>query len=369
MAMTDRPQSPTADEGIAAVTAEGHTYKSALQRLQYVQIAAPAPGHAVLVAQGVWWGRIPLPLDLDHINVWLLETADGYVVVDTGMASDAGKEAWQQIETQLCSRMPLCAVLVTHIHPDHLGLAAWLQQRHDIPVVMSKRTHEQAVALLADTSGIDMAAELRAFLRRYGVAESQSGRGLFSPQRFARMVSGLPDVSRYLGDDETLPWNSDIWTALETNGHAEGHLCLNDCAHRLLISGDQVLPAISPNIGLGWRNQDLNPLGSYLSSLERLRRLDRDTLVLPSHGEPFYGLRDRIDDLRNHHLQQLENIVVACHLPQAVVDILPIMFRRVLKGMHFLLALAEALAHLEYLVHESRLRRVTDDAGVVRYVA
>jgi glyoxylase-like metal-dependent hydrolase (beta-lactamase superfamily II) len=366
--MADRPLTPAADEDAAAVTAEGLTYKSDPQRLQYVQIAAPAPGQAVAVAQGVWWGRIPLPLELDHINVWLLETTAGYVVIDTGMAAEMGKQAWQQIEAQLCSRMPLCAVVVTHIHPDHLGLAAWLQQRHGIPVLMSKRTHEQAIELLSDPASTDASGQMAAFLRRHGVPETQSGRGLFSPQRMARMVSGLPQVATYLSDAETLPWNGDIWTALETNGHAEGHLCLYDCVHRLLISGDQVLPAISPNIGLGWRNQDRNPLDSYLSSLQRLRRLDRDTLVLPSHGEPFYGLRDRIDDLSNHHLRQLENLVVACRSPQSVVDILPLMFRRVLKGMHFLLALAEALAHLEYLVHADRLRRVEDD-GVVRYVA
>jgi glyoxylase-like metal-dependent hydrolase (beta-lactamase superfamily II) len=367
MAMTDCPQSPATEADSAGVTAEGLAYKSDPQRLQYVGIAAPAPGQAVAVAQGVWWGRIPLPLELNHINVWLLETANGYVVVDTGMAVDIGKEAWQQIEAQLCPRMPLCAVLVTHIHPDHLGLAAWLQQRHDIPVLMSRRTHEQAVELLSDTGGAT-SEEVAAFLHRHGVAETQGGRGLFAPHRFARMVSGLPSVSRYLGDSDTLPWNADTWTALQTDGHAEGHLCLSNCAHRLLISGDQVLPTISPNIGLGWRNQDLNPLGSYLSSLERLRRLDRDTLVLPSHGHPFYGLRDRIDDLREHHLRQLESLVAACQTPQSAVDILPVMFRRVLKGMHFLLALAEALAHLEYLVHAARLRHIVE-GGVVRYVA
>jgi glyoxylase-like metal-dependent hydrolase (beta-lactamase superfamily II) len=145
-------------------------------------------------------------------------------------------------------------------------------------------------------------------------------------------------------------------------------LCLHDVAHRVLISGDQVLPSISPNIGLTWNSQDTNPLGSYLSSLERLRRLDRDTLVLPSHGQPFYGLRARIDDLRQHHLQQLDRLVTVCATPRTVFELLPVMFRRVLKGMHFLLAVAEALAHVEYLVYEARLRRVTDETDVVRYV-
>jgi glyoxylase-like metal-dependent hydrolase (beta-lactamase superfamily II) len=367
--MTEPPQPPVSDEGTAAgaVTAEGHAYASAPQRLQFIEIAPPAPGAAVRIAPGVWWARIPLPIDLDHINVWLLETAEGFVIVDTGMAAEVAKEAWEQIDAQLLRDRRVCAVVVTHIHPDHLGLAAWLQERHGVPVLMSRRTEEQAQMMFGNAAP-EMVDGMLEFLRKLGVAELPQARTLFTPQRFARMVSGMPRVKQHIADKQALPWNSDTWTALETGGHAEGHLCLNDCAQRLLISGDQVLPSISPNIGLGPHNQDLNPLNTYLSSLERLRRLDRDTLVMPSHGQPFYGLRDRIDDLRRHHLEQLDRLVTECRTARTVVDLLPVMFRRVLKGMHFMLAIAEALAHLEYLVHESRLRRVTDAAGVVRYI-
>jgi glyoxylase-like metal-dependent hydrolase (beta-lactamase superfamily II) len=367
--MTEGPQSLLSQASSTAdpMTAEGHALPSRSQRLQYIEIDPPAPGSAVLVTPGVWWARVPLPIDLDHINVWLVETAEGLVIVDTGMAAEVAKDAWQQIEAQLLQAQRVCAVLVTHIHPDHLGLAAWLQQRHGVPVLMSSRTEEQAQLLLSDPAP-DMADEAAAFFRKMGALEPPLGRGLFAPQRFTRMVSGMPQVTHHVEDNQTLPWNGDVWTALQTDGHAEGHLCLNDCAHRLLISGDQVLPSISPNIGLTWRNQDLNPLASYLSSLERLRRLDRDTLVLPSHGRPFYGLRERIDELRQHHLHQLLQLVAACQTPRTVIELLPVMFRRVLKGMHFLLAVAEALAHVEYLVYEARLQRSTDSDGVARYV-
>src|SRR5262249_54557054 len=160
-------------------------------------------------------------------------------------------------------------------------------------------------------------------------------------------------------------WGAHEWTALETNGHAEGHLCLSNDATGVLISGDQVLPTISPNISYTYRTHDTNPLGSYLASLERLRTLPENTLVLPSHGRPFYGLQQRLDDLRSRHEQQLDMLVGACAEPKSGGEVLPLMFRRELKGFHLFLALGEALAHLEYLVHAGRVARRTIE-GVVR---
>jgi glyoxylase-like metal-dependent hydrolase (beta-lactamase superfamily II) len=134
----------------------------------------------------------------------------------------------------------------------------------------------------------------------------------------------------------------------------------------VLISGDQVLPSISSNISYGFRFGDPNPLLSYLDSLQRLRALPADTLVLPSHGLPFYGLQQRIDDLTTHHEEQLAKVEERCREPQTAVDILPFMFRRELKGMHLFLALGEALAHLEYLAQQRRVERV-ESAGIIRY--
>jgi glyoxylase-like metal-dependent hydrolase (beta-lactamase superfamily II) len=139
-------------------------------------------------------------------------------------------------------------------------------------------------------------------------------------------------------------------------------------AARVLISGDQVLPSISSNISYGFHIADANPLGSYLDSLQRLRALSPDTLVLPSHGVPFHGLQQRIDDLTMHHEEQLTKVAERCREPQTAAELLPTMFRRELKGMHLFLAFGEALAHLEYLVQAGRLQRATS-AGVIRYAA
>jgi glyoxylase-like metal-dependent hydrolase (beta-lactamase superfamily II) len=314
----------------------------------------------------VRWGRIPLPIDLNHINVWLIDTQAGCIVVDTGLAAPIGKDAWQAIERDYFSQQPLCAVFVTHIHPDHIGLAGWLQQRHGVPVWMSQRTHELARIMLGGEGGeqLAMAGE---FFRSHGLTDESKVKATFRPGRFASMASGVPSVERFIADSEVLRWGAGDWTALETNGHAEGHLCLSNPALRVLISGDQVLPTISSNISFLFGNGDPNPLGSYLSSLQRLRGLDQETLVLPSHGVPFRGLQQRIDDLTGHHLEQLDKLVAICVEPKSAVDLLPSMFRRELKDMHLFLAIGEALAHLEYLVHAGRLRRQSD-AGRVRYI-
>ena len=349
--------------------ADGESHLSAPQRLQLLPFEPPQLGQAIRVAEGVRWCRIPLPIALNHINVWLVDHEDGCVVVDTGLASSVCQEAWHALETQIFADTPLRGVFVTHIHPDHIGLARWLQERHRVPVWMSPRTHaqmQQFMSIAAAPATQRAAPEVERYLHAHGV-DDDSVLSAFSPARFASLTSGLPDDVRLVVDEQALRWNGYPWTALETNGHAEGHLCLHRNHGNVLISGDQVLPTISSNVGLGWRSQDLNPLDSFLSSLERLRTLPTDTLVLPSHGQPFRGLQSRIDDLRAHHVGKLDAVERACVTHKTAFDILPVMFRRPLTGVHFLLALGEALAHLEYLVSVERLQRETDSRERIRY--
>jgi glyoxylase-like metal-dependent hydrolase (beta-lactamase superfamily II) len=339
----------------------------AANRLSYVEIAPPAPGETIRIAPGVHWLRMPLPMELDHINLWLIEHDDGWVLIDTGLASDVARAAWERLEASLLRERPLRLIVVTHLHPDHAGLAAWLQSRHGVPVWASRTTERQIRELLTPLADSEVAAR-RAFYRAHGVTDLDFLAGSLSGERYRAAVSGAPEVAHSPREGEQTRWGERTWRWLETNGHAAGHLCLHDAAGCTLVTGDQILPAISPNVSLSGWGVDPDPLDSYLASLERLGSLDPSTLVLPSHGRPFRGLRARALQLRDHHREHLELLLAACAAPHSAVELLKVLYRRELKGFHRVLALGEALAHLEYLARRSRLARSSGSDGVIRYL-
>ncbi len=335
--------------------------------LSYVEVPPPAPGELARVADGVHWLRMPLPMELDHINLWLIEDEGGFVLIDTGLACDAGREVWERLEERLFAERPLRLVVITHLHPDHAGLAAWLQCRHRVPVWTSRITEQQMRSLFAPLTDAEIASR-RDFYRAQGVADVESLASSLTGERYRAAVSGLPDVAHHPRNDDETCWGGRAWRWLEVNGHAAGHLCLHEPAGRVLIAGDQILPAISPNVSLGGWGLDPDPLDSYLASLDRLGALDPATLVLPSHGRPFYGLRQRALELRNHHHGHLDKLRAACDTPRTAAETLRVLYRRDLKGFHRVLALGEALAHLEYLARRALLVRRAGADGIVRYV-
>ncbi len=348
------------------VTAEGEAFESQPRRLRYVDLEPPGPGATVAVSQHVRWLRIPLPIELGHINLWLLDDGEGWTLVDTGLSASVCREEWEQHEARTLRGKPLKRILLTHFHPDHMGLALWLQQRHRVPVWMSQLGLATARELLESDSSA-LAARSVTFLRRHGVTDADAVERLLGGTGFRRAVSGLPEVAHHPADGDAVVTGTAVWRVIECHGHADGHVCLHDAAARVLVSGDQVLPTISPNVSLTAGDQGRDPLGAFLASLDRLYELPAETLVLPSHGRPFLGLHQRIDDLRNHHAEQLAALVRECTEPRSARDILPTLFGRRLIGFHFLLAMWEAIAHLEHLVGSGRAERLEARSGAIRY--
>jgi glyoxylase-like metal-dependent hydrolase (beta-lactamase superfamily II) len=350
-----------------AITHTGEKYPSPSRELEYLPIDPPPVGHARAVADGVLWARIPLPMEPTHINVWLMDDGDGWTLVDTGMPLDVCREAWHALEKEVLGPGRIHRIFVTHDHPDHMGLSPWLQQRHGAEVWMSAVSHGSVSDFLA-TRPEAIEARMRGFLSSHGMKLDAAPPDRPSP-RHDQWFDGAPELNEAPADGDVLKAAGRCWSIVETGGHCRGHLCLYDASAPLLVSGDQVLPTISPNVSVISSRPESDPLREFLASMERLEQCAEDTIVLPSHGRPFRGLHRRIGDIRAHHLQQLEQLRAACSEPRTAFDLLPVMFGRPLRGFHRILALGETVAHLNYLCTSGRLERRQGDDGAVAFVA
>ena len=345
----------------AALTAEGATLASPEPRLRYLMDAAPPPGGVTEIAPGIHWLRMPLSINLNHINLWLIEDGDGLTLIDTGMAEESCTAVWLALEQTLLRERPLRRILLTHYHPDHIGCAAWLQQRHRIPVRIAARAMPGMHFMV---HGPDAARVELSVL--YFIAHGMAGaRDFFATLAGIRRKSPLrlmPEVAQHLQDGEFVTVGDWHFEVIETDGHALAHQSFFSAEPALLISGDQILPTISPNISVSQADWGLDPLGDYLASLDLLEKLPTETLVLPSHGRPFAGLHERIADLRAHHLDDMALLLRQLDTPRSAYELMPVLFGRQLNGFNILLGLQECVAHLEHLVRcEQAARESTPD--------
>jgi glyoxylase-like metal-dependent hydrolase (beta-lactamase superfamily II) len=337
----------------------------------------PALGATLEVAPGILWLRMGLPFALDHINLWLLEdeinTADGLVrgwtVVDCGIATDATRASWETIFATQLRGLPILRVLVTHCHPDHVGLADWLCQRWQAPLLMSAGEYAFARVMSAGLPGADGTAATPHF-RRHGLMDAAQtvklqGRNTY----YQDLVPAVPQAYTRLQDQHLLRIGGRDWRIITGFGHAPEHVSLYAEDAGLLISGDMLLPRISTNVSVFAIEPESNPVQQYLESLQKYSAVAIDTLVLPSHGKPFRGAHTRIGQLIEHHHARLGEVLEACATPQSAVDILPVMFKRPLDTHQLGFALGEALAHLHKLWFDGMLERQFGADQVYRFVA
>ena len=329
-------------------------------------VTPPAPGEPSAIASGIWWLRMPLPFALDHINLWLLEDGAGWTIVDTGYALPETKAAWERIFALHLGGRPVTRIVVTHYHPDHIGLAHWLAERWRVPLWITEK--EWLYAQVMSRYSDDFTRLRAAYARRAGLDAAASERFGRHEASYRRGVPAVPAAFCRIADGMTIAIGGRQWRVIVGEGHAPEHACLYCAEAGMLIAGDQVLPKISPNISLQPYEPDGDPLARYLASLLRLRAaVPPETLVLPSHDLPFFGLHPRIDALAAHHRARCAAIVAACERPQCAADLLPVLFRRPLDRHQTAFALGEALAHLHYLAGEHALDRTIGADGVERF--
>lgn len=338
-------------------------------QIDYPFATPPAPGAALVVAEGVRWLRMPLPFALDHINLWLLEDEsngnEGLAAVDTGIALDAVKDAWKSALAGRC----LTRQIVTHFHPDHLGLAAWLEAEYGAPLAMTQGEYLTAHLVAAGVAPFGVATMLD-FFRAHGLDAERLAALEARGNAYKRGVPALPATFHRLADGDALRIGARDWRVLVGHGHAPEHASLHCEALGVLIAGDMLLPRISTNVSVFAANPEGDPLGLFLASIERLTALPPDTLVLPSHGRPFRGLHARVDELKAHHAARCADLLAACAAgPKSAAELLPVLFGRPIEDAHqTMFAMGEAIAHLNYLEKRRHLERLVEN-GTIRYAS
>ena len=332
----------------------------------------PEPGRCLEVAPGVKWIRMSLPFVLNHINLWLLRDSiagvEGWSVVDCCISKDESKAQWEDIFTNELDALPILRVIVTHMHPDHIGLAHWLCQRWNVGLWISATDYQVARWGCLGPTAFG-GAPAAAFFAQHGLNQPEMieeirGRTNYFPN----LVPSVPDQYHRLLDGKVLRIGGRDWRCISGYGHAPEHMALYCDELKVLIGGDMMLPRISTNVSVYEQEPEANALAQFLESIDKFKALPEDTLVLPSHGKPFQGMHTRIQQLHDHHNERLAEVMQACgERPCSAADILPIMFRRPLDTHQTTFAMGEAIAHLHALWFERRLTRRLDEDGVYRF--
>jgi glyoxylase-like metal-dependent hydrolase (beta-lactamase superfamily II) len=336
--------------------------------LTFPHATPPEPGGLVEIAPGVLWLRLALPFQLNHVNIYLIEDGDGWAVLDTGLGDDATRAAWEAMLAGPLAGSRLTRLIVTHFHPDHVGLAGWLCKRFDLPLHMSQTEYLFSLSILLDRAGTGE-EQLRAFHQSTGLNAEQIEQVVGRGHSYLKRTTGLPPSFLRLTAGDRLTLGGRGFDVSTGAGHAPEQVMLFQPEAKLFFSADQVLAKISPNVSVWSMEPEADPLGLYLASLAQIRAsLPDDVFVLACHNLPFYSLHRRIDELALHHRQRCGEILDACRAePKSAADIIPILFRRPLDAHQTGFAVGEVVAHLNYMMRRAELDRETGADGIHLY--
>lgn len=327
----------------------------------------PEIGEAIEILPGLKWLRLPLPFLLGHINVWLLQDGDGWAIVDTGINTSATRDVWDNVFSVALAGAPVSKVLVTHLHPDHVGCAGWLCKRFEVELFMTRDEYLLCRVLVSDT-GMPAPDEGRRFYQGAGFSEEDMFRYIEMFGRFGTIVAPLPQSYHRLHQDLPIKIGEHQWQVMTGHGHSPEHACLYCAELNVLISGDQILPTISPNVSVFPTEPTANPLQGWFESLHRLKTLlPDDVLVLPAHGKPFRGVMGRLDTLIEEHEVGLDKLREYCRQPRRAVDVFPTLFKSKITKNNLIMAAGEAIAHLNYLLYEGEVAVSKLEDGVRWY--
>lgn len=327
----------------------------------------PQPGELRQLADGFFWARIPLPFRLDHVNAWVVDEDDGWAIVDCGIDDSETRELWTAMLSGFLAGRPIRRVIATHGHTDHVGIAKFLRDRNDAQFEATLTEWLTAKLRHTDHQNDDLTVA-RNFLVKHGGAHDAADIFDQERQRVQRYLGPQPDSIVRLAHGQELKLGGRKWRIITGGGHADEHACFYCESDKILIAGDQILPRISPVITVTPAMPDADPLFDYFSSLSELSTLPDDILVLPGHGEPFYGLRTRIKQLIAHHHSRLDDLAAFIREPLTAMTATELLFPRAIKAGQGRLAMGETIAHLHRLVALGRAVTSSSDSGQVTFI-
>ncbi|PLR78744.1 MBL fold metallo-hydrolase [Bacillus sp. V3-13] len=294
---------------------------------------------------------IPVPFPMKYVYCYLFEHLDHYILIDAGFNYKDARSAWEQVLQQLnIDPKQIKTIYLTHFHPDHSGLAGWMQQLTGAEVFM----HEIDLKMMNRVWGKDsiQTKHIEEMNLNHGVPVLLSTEVSTHMNLLEKHVHPLPEVKPVDGDVE---FAGTTWKIIHTPGHSNGHICFFQEDEKILISGDHILDKITPNISL-WPGASQTPLHDYISSLHKVRELHVNK-ALPAHGKIIDNVNERIKQLIYHHEQRLaemERLATSRTAYQVADDIFA---HKQLSPHQWRFAIAETIAHLEYLSHEQRIKR------------
>lgn len=318
----------------------------------------PDPGSVTEIAPGAFWVRLPLPMALDHVNCFTFDEGDSWALVDPGMDTPKCRAVWEAVLSGPLAGKPVGRIIVTHHHPDHIGLAGWFMARG--AELWTTRTSWLFARMLVLDEQPAATAETVGFWRRAGMDPALlARRAAERPFNFADVVHPLPLGYRRIAEGEVLAIGGREWRVHTGDGHAPEHATFWSLSDDLVIGGDQLLPSISANLGVYATEPLADPVAEWLTSCARFAGIAEDRhLVLPGHKLPFTGLPLRLGQMIDNHLGALGRLrKLLRDQPRSAVECFPALFKRPIGEAEYGLALVEAVAHLNHLLHKKEVSR------------
>ena len=332
------------------------------------RFSPPDFGELIKVADGVLWTRLKIPIQLDHINIYLIEDIEGWFIIDTGPQSIENQELWKTILANLPGTPKVTGILVTHSHPDHIGLAGWLQNYCAAPLYISEKEMRQAINEQNYRCAKDYES-LNQFYQQLDASPTDIEGLEEELSFFGRLYGQLPSEVTFVKSGDTIQIGGMSWNLWSGSGHSIEHLCLQRASGDVLISGDQIIAHITPYVGISHISQESDPLAGWFCSLnDMLEWISPEALVLPAHNKPLYHGEQRVQQVIEHHEHSLAKLLESLTQWHTVNSLSTVLGWKNKRGFARCLALEETFAHATFLVNCGQA--VCDDSdlsGVLRY--